>query len=310
MELEQFEDENIRKYTKKRLKKNSNQINFFLRKLSATNWLIIINVVIFFLTYILTSIYGTEFSDKLYSLVAISANSFFNGYFWTVFTSIFMHAGPLHLFVNMFSLFFLGNFIERLIGRKRFFWLYIISGIFAGLFFVILSYFFGGICIFNVFNSCLGSRLFGSPDIAAVGASGAIFALVGLLALLTPKNRVYLLAGPLIAIVVEAVLASFFGANAILSVLSTLINIYVIFSIFAIFSFNPVLRKISFPVEMPFWVLPFIAIAPLIAIGLFVDLPIGNMAHLGGLIAGLIYAHYLKKKYKKKTEMIGKIFSR
>ena len=39
-------------------------------------------------------------------------------------------------------------------------------------------------------------------------------------------------------------------------------------------------------------------------------LPFGNTAHLGGLLAGLGYALYLKKKYKKKTTLIRKYFTR
>ena len=75
-------------------------------------------------------------------------------------------------------------------------------------------------------------------------------------------------------------------------------------------SFSPVLRKIAVPLEMPFWLLPIIAIVPLVIIGLFINLPIGNTAHLGGLLIGLAYAYYLKKKYKRKTEMIKKYFSK
>jgi len=66
----------------------------------------------------------------------------------------------------MISLFFIGNFVEKLIGRRRFFWLYIIAGLFAGLFFVFLAYFFG--------NSVIGAKIFGNPLVSAVGASGAI----------------------------------------------------------------------------------------------------------------------------------------
>ena len=64
-----------------------------------------------------------------------------------------------------------------------------------------------------------------------------------------------------------------------------------------------------FPLAMPFWILPIVAIVPLVVIGLFVNLPIGNTAHFGGLIAGIVYGKYLKNKYKNKTEIISKKFS-
>ena len=37
--------------------------------------------------------------------------------------------------------------------------------------------------------------------------------------------------------------------------------------------------------------------------------PIGNTAHFGGFVAGLAYGFYLRKKYKRKTAMISKMFS-
>jgi rhomboid protease GluP len=304
---DKFERENIRKYTRKRL--NPGYMGF-LRKLSITNWLIIANVIVFILMYLYGLIYGASALDNFYSLFSIQANSFFSGHIWTLITSMFMHANFIHLFVNMFSLFFLGNFIEKIIGRKRLFWLYIVAGLFAGLFFVILSYFIGSICIINFLGGCLGAKIFTSPDTLAVGASGAIFALAGLLAVLTPKNKVYLIGGPLIAIILESILYAVIPNSSILPTIDTIITIYILFSIFVMFSFNPGIRKIALPIEMRFWVLPFVAIIPLVVIGLFVNLPIGNMAHLGGLIAGIFYGLYLKKKYKKKTEMISKVFSK
>jgi len=75
------------------------------------------------------------------------------------------------------------------------------------------------------------------------------------------------------------------------------------------FSFNPRLRRFAIPLGMPFWVLPIVAIVPLVIVGLFVQLPIGNTAHFGGLIAGLFYGNYLKNKYRNKTAMIRRRFS-
>jgi len=214
---------------------------------------------------------------------------------------MFAHAGLGHLFVNMFTLFFIGGFVEKLIGKKRFLGIYLASGIFANLFFVLVSGLFGG--------SLLGARIFGSPFVFGVGASGALFGLIGILAVLTPRAKVYLIAGPLVAIILQFILSRIID-GAFIDVLSLFVNIYFIFSLFAILSFNPSLRRFALPVKMPFWILPFVAIVPLIFIGLFITLPIGNMAHLGGLIAGLVYAVYLRKKFPRKTRMIERHFSR
>ena len=53
----------------------------------------------------------------------------------------------------------------------------------------------------------------------------------------------------------------------------------------------------------------FLGIFPLILIGLFINLPIGNSAHLGGLVVGIVYGIYLKRKYPKKTKSISRHFS-
>ena len=76
---------------------------------------------------------------------------------WRLLSSMFLHAGITHLALNMLSLYFLGSFVEVAFGRGRFFALYLLSGISGGLAYL----YFGG---------------FGAP---AVGASGAIFGLLG-----------------------------------------------------------------------------------------------------------------------------------
>jgi len=281
----------------------SKERNFFglgFFRLNVSGWLIVVNIIFFILIMLLSFIFGSE---KIFSLFALQPNNLFvNGYFWTLLTSMFMHAGFFHLFVNMFSLFFIGRFLEMLIGKKRFFWLYIISGIFAGIFFAGLSYFFG--------YGYIGKSLFGSPGTFAVGASGALFAIAGVLAFLTPKNKVYLIAGPLVALIVQVIINKFVESPILASILNFLIMIYIFISLFAIISFRPNLLKVALPIEMPFWILPVVAIVPLVLIGFFVELPIGNMAHLGGFIAGAIYGIYLRIKYKKKTRLIAEYFSR
>ena len=149
----------------------------FFSNWSVTNWLILINIVFFAAAFPIIS-----YSQKALAYIALQPIAFASGkYIWTLITSMFMHGNFFHLLINMFVLFQLGNLCEKIIGRRRYLWFYLISGITAGLAFVLAAYFFG--------NSDLGARIFGSPEIAAVGASGAIFAIAGLFMILTPKLR-------------------------------------------------------------------------------------------------------------------------
>jgi len=70
----------------------------------------------------------------------------------------------------MISLYFLGSFLIRLIGEKKFLMVYFLGGIVGGLFYVFVR----------------------PPPIPAVGASGAIFALGGALAIMAPKLPVFM----------------------------------------------------------------------------------------------------------------------
>jgi membrane associated rhomboid family serine protease len=270
-----------------------------LFNLNLTILLIIVNVLVFFFLWILQAAAPNLNFD---SYLALTPSLIIQGkYLWTLLTSMFIHANFFHLFFNMISLFFLGTLVERLIGRKRFLWSYLIFGIFAGLFFAVLSGLFG--------YGLIGAKIFGDPTIMGVGASGAIFGLVGILTILIPKSKVYLVAGPLIAIIFQAVFEALFPTSSLVNLISIVITFYVFLSIFSIISFNPKTRAIAIPVEMPFWILPIVSIIPLIIIGLFVTLPIGNTAHLGGFMAGIVYGLYLKSKYKNKTKYLRKVFS-
>lgn len=272
---------------------------FQRRKLlnSMTGKLILVNVIVFILVWILISIFG---EISIVDALALKPSSFFEGKnLWTLITSMFVHFSFWHLLVNMFSFYFIGSFVEKLIGSRRLIISYLISGLFAGVFWSCLSYFFG--------LSLTGSKVFGNPTIYGIGASGALFGLVGILAILTPHKKVYLLSGPIIAIVIQYILYGIFPNNQILmGIISLLINLYIILMIFSMFSFNQRRKKLAVPIELPFWLLPIVAIVPLILIGLFMDLPIGNMAHLGGLLFGLFYAYLLKLKFPRKTQVLSR----
>lgn len=266
------------------------------RRLSFTNILIILNVFLFFLFLIVSSFY-----PKILDFIAVKSSFILSGkYLWTIFTSIFMHGSFLHLFVNMLSLFFLGSLTEQILGRRRFIWFYLIAGIVGSLFFVLFSY-------FGTFFP-RGDFIFGGIEDSAVGASGAIFGLLGVLAMLLPKKKVYLIVGPLIVIVLQVLLSSITGMSSfVYNAIDLISGITIFLMIFSMFSPSPRLRNIAIPLSLSFWIAPVVAIVPLLIIGLFVKLPIGNMAHLGGLLVGLVYGAYLRNKYSRKVKLLNKM---
>ena len=67
---------------------------------------------------------------------------------------------------------------------------------------------------------------------------------------------------------------------------------------------------VFFVILMPMWAVMIFLMFGIWALSLGLNLPVGNIAHLGGLIVGLGYGFYLKKKYPRKTKMISKYFSR
>ncbi len=123
------------------------------------NWfaitLVIICVVVFiFQTQEVTEQYLLESSDVLSRP-------------WILVTSTFLHGDLMHLFYNMFALALFGSILEKIIGGKKFLILYFVSGIIAGL---------GTIPFYE----------------ASLGASGAIMGILGTLAVLRPRMRVYI----------------------------------------------------------------------------------------------------------------------
>jgi membrane associated rhomboid family serine protease len=87
---------------------------------------------------------------------------------WTLVSAMFIHAGFWHILANMITLFFFGTALYRIIGQNKFLLLYFGGGILGNLLYILL----------------------GEPISIVVGASGAIFAVAGALAVLVPKLQV------------------------------------------------------------------------------------------------------------------------
>ena len=137
---------------------------------------------------------------------------------WRFFTSLFLHADIGHLFYNMFALALFGSMLERMIGDKRFLIVYFSAGIIANIF------------ALQFYDSSLG-------------ASGAIYGIIGALVIVRPSLMVW-----------------------------------------------------AFGFPMPMFIAGILwAVGDII--GLFMPSNVGHIAHLGGMIIGLILGYAFKKYY-------------
>ncbi len=140
---------------------------------------------------------------------------------WTLITHMFVHANMEHLFFNMLFLFFFGTELERRVGESRFIQIFIISGLVAAI-----------------------GQMAAVPTGYMMGASGALYGVMGCLAVIAPEIRVLL----------------FFVIP--LSIRAAVV-------LFAVLDFTMMGTADS----------------------------IAHMAHIAGLVAGLVYGGMLKDRY-------------
>jgi len=86
--------------------------------------LLIINALFLLATYILQQVNGFDL-NKIFALYYFKSEYFKPFQFVT---HMFMHAGFIHLFFNMYALFLFGQILERLWGSKRFLFYYLVTG--------------------------------------------------------------------------------------------------------------------------------------------------------------------------------------
>ena len=124
--------------------------------------LIATNVALFFI-----SLPHLEFFISKYGL--IPARIFQGKAFFTLFSSMFFHAGVGHLFGNMWFLWVFGDNLEKRLGKLRFLTFYILCGLFSALVYLLLA---------------------PEKSIPAIGASGAISGVLGGYLVLFPRHKI------------------------------------------------------------------------------------------------------------------------
>jgi membrane associated rhomboid family serine protease len=135
-----------------------------IKKIMISYVLIISNIVIF----IFTLIYYNQIVSGLGFRPIYLSTEFFPQ-IYTLFTSMFIHGGFAHIFGNMLVFFFVGIPFEQRIGLRKFLIVYLITGVCAALAHSLLN--------------------LGSP-IPLIGASGAIFGIMGAFAFSYPRDEI------------------------------------------------------------------------------------------------------------------------
>jgi membrane associated rhomboid family serine protease len=128
-------------------------------------------------------VYGVN--STIYTKGVLWAPLIADGDYWRLLTAAFLHYGPFHLILNMLGLWWFGSLLEQRIGSGRFLLLYLVSGL-AG----------------------SAGALVVSPNNPTVGASGAIFGILGA-GLVLEQQRDYVFGGSALGVIVANLVLTF-----------------------------------------------------------------------------------------------------
>ena len=141
----------------------------FLRSREKCNLLIVIvNIAVFIILELLGSTTDTMFMLRHGAMYEPLVTEY--GEYYRIFTSMFLHFGVQHLLYNMLLLIFVGDMLEKAVGKLRYLILYL-----------------GGGLLGNLLSLAVAMQK--GEYVVSAGASGAIFAVVGALVFLAVKNR-------------------------------------------------------------------------------------------------------------------------
>jgi len=154
--------------------------------------IILINVLIFF---------GVRYiNPEIISILALSPADIWHQP-WTAVTSMFTHYDFTHILFNMWAFYFFGSTILRILGIGRFWIIYMTGGIVGSITYILI----------------------GDTNSWVIGASGAVFALGGALALLRPQMKVVFFPIPVSVPLWVGVLCNF----TIITILAIVLNLNV-----------------------------------------------------------------------------------
>lgn len=147
----------------------------YIKKFTLAYTLIIANIIIFIITLFFEDeiIFGIGDYPGL-GFRSIYLNLEFSPQLYTLFTSMFIHGGFAHIFGNMFVFFFIGTALEERVGLKKFMIIYLVAGVCGAVTQAVLN-----------LNSL----------IPMIGASGAIFGVMGALAYAYPRDEIVMPVG-------------------------------------------------------------------------------------------------------------------
>lgn len=133
----------------------------FLKLYPVVSTIIAINFIVFIITML------PNIGDEIFYSGASVNYLIGDGQWWRIITSLFLHAGFMHVLFNMFSLFLFGPELEKIAGKMRFLTIYFLAGIFGNMATFVLQ----------------------DGSYASVGASGAIYGIFGAFAALVYYTR-------------------------------------------------------------------------------------------------------------------------
>jgi membrane associated rhomboid family serine protease len=159
----------------------------------ATKALIAVNVLV----YLLQATNGGTFTNpagEIFQKGYLRVYEVANGEWWRLVTNAFLHGSPIHLIFNMLMLWWFGRLLEGLLGTARFLAVYFIA----------------------VLAGSAGALLL-APTSATIGASGAVFGILGA-GLVLERNNINVFGGTALLIVLFNLAFTLFSSPSYISI--------------------------------------------------------------------------------------------